>query len=380
MRVLLGLGDVELALALLGDHLGEGGVRLPRREGDRVGPAVPVLGHRRHLERAGAAAVELVEVRLAEGPGQLPCPVGPEVDEDERLIGLGAVVVADHDGLDELVGDLALIGLADRLDGALGPRRPRVDDRVVGALGPVPAAVAIHPPVAAADRADRADVAQPALDLLDVAGAGGRQGVAPVGEDVQDELRDPLLPGELDHRLDVLPARVDAAVGDQADRVQATAPGLAGRTAGRPQRRVLEEAPVGDRVVDPGQVLLDDRARAEVEVARPPSCPSARRAGRRRGPRSRAWRADRWTRARRRPGCSPGRWRCRGRPGRARSRPGPPAPARAPGRSFGPAGSGLIVSRLLRRSPRNRPDRGWRRRPGRRPRPAGRSARRRCPA
>ena len=41
----------------------------------------------------------------------------------------------------------------------------------------------------------------------------------------------------------------------------------AGALAGRPQGLVLEEAAVGDRVVDPGQVLLDDGAGAEVEVA-----------------------------------------------------------------------------------------------------------------
>ena len=83
----------------------------------------------------------------------------------------GAVVVADHDGLDELVGDVPLVGVADRPDGGSRPRGLGVDDRVVGALGPVPAPVAVHPPVAAADRADPAGVAEPALDLLDVAGA-----------------------------------------------------------------------------------------------------------------------------------------------------------------------------------------------------------------
>ena len=38
------------------------------------------------------------------------------------------------------------------------------------------------------------------------------------------------------------------------------------RAAGRAQRLVLEERAVLDRLVDPQQVLLDDRARAEVEV------------------------------------------------------------------------------------------------------------------
>ena len=67
--------------------------------------------------------------------------------------------------------------------------------------------------------------------------------------------------------LDVLPAGVDAAVGDQAEQVQPAARAVAAPLAGGEQGLVLEEAAVGDRVVDPGQVLLDDRAGAEVEVA-----------------------------------------------------------------------------------------------------------------
>ncbi len=93
------------------------------------------------------------------------------------------------------------------------------------------------------------------------------QGVAAVGESVEDDVGDALLGGELDRRLDVLPARVHAAVGDEAEQVQASARAVAGPLAGAEQGLVVEEAPVGDRVVDPGQVLLDDRAGAEVEVA-----------------------------------------------------------------------------------------------------------------
>ncbi len=142
-----------------------------------------------------------------------------------------------------------------------------MDDRVVGELGPLPAGVAVHRVVAAADGADPAGLAQPALELGEVAAAAVRQGVAAVGEGVEDDVGDPLLGGELDRRLDVLPARVDAAVGDQAEQVQAAARAAPGGVAGGEQRLVVEEAAVGDRVVDPGQVLLDDRPGAEVEVA-----------------------------------------------------------------------------------------------------------------
>ncbi len=142
-----------------------------------------------------------------------------------------------------------------------------MDDRIVGELGALPARVAVHRVVAAADRGDATRLAQPALELVQVALAAVRQRVAAVGEGVEDDVGHAFLRGELDRRLDVLPARVHAAVGDEAEQVQSPARALARPLACRRQRLVFEEAAVGDRVVDPGQVLLDDRAGAEVEVA-----------------------------------------------------------------------------------------------------------------
>src|SRR5690606_25187329 len=106
---------------------------------------------------------------------------------------------------------------------------------------------------------------QPARDGLEVGGTPARRGVAPVGERVDDEVRDSLPGGQLDAGLDVLPARVDAAVGDEPDQMQPASRGGDGALAGGAQDLVLEEAPVGDRVVDPRQILLDDRSGAEVE-------------------------------------------------------------------------------------------------------------------
>ena len=122
--------------------------------------------------------------------------------------------------------------------------------------------------------------------------------------------------------------------------------------------RVLEEAAVRDRVVDPRQVLLDDRPRAEVEVADlgvahlPVGKADVPPRGRERRVRIGAPELveDR--------ACSPARWRCRARPGRGPSRRGSPAPATAPARSLGPARSGPSGPPPLRRSPRSPPGRG----------------------
>ena len=267
MGVLLGLGDVQLAPAGGGDRLRQRRLRPLLGEGDRVGPLFAVGGHRRDFEGRPAGAAELVEVRLGQRPGHLARPVGAEVDEDRDVAGGGAVVVADHGRQHELVGLPVGVGVGDRLGGARRLLALGVDDRVVGELHPLPAGVAVHRVVAAADGADAARGAQPRLQLGEVLLAPRRRRVAAVGEGVEDDVGDPFLGGQLDDRLEVLPARVDAAVGDQPEQVQPPARAFARARAGGDQRLVFVEGAVGDRAVDAGQVLPDDRSGAEVQVA-----------------------------------------------------------------------------------------------------------------
>ena len=76
-----------------------------------------------------------------------------------------------------------------------------------------------------------------------------------------DDVRHALAAGQLDQRPQVVHRRVDAARRDEPEQVQALA------AAGLAQCLVLEERAVLDRFADAQQVLPDDRARAEVEVA-----------------------------------------------------------------------------------------------------------------
>ena len=84
---------------------------------------------------------------------------------------------------------------------------------------------------------------------------------------MDDEVGHALAGRELDAGLEVLPAGVDAAVGDEADQVQAPARRFAARAQAARSASFSKKLPSATRVVDPGQVLLDDRAGAEVEVA-----------------------------------------------------------------------------------------------------------------
>ena len=266
MGVLLGLRDVQLATALAGDDLRQRRCRSPWRKGDRVRPALLVLGERRQRDLRRPAARELVESRLRQRPDELPGAVGPEVEMDHDVAVIHAVVVADHRRTHELVGLPRLVRRRDRLGAALGPDPLGVHDRVVRQLRPLPASIPVHRVVATADRADPAGLPQPSLELLQVTGRRSRQRVPAVGERVHDEIRNPLLGGELDQRLDVLPSRVHPAVGDEPHEVQTTARRAPGRFAGGEQGLVLEERPVRDRVVDPREVLLHHRAGAQVQV------------------------------------------------------------------------------------------------------------------
>ena len=233
MGVLLGLGDVQLAAAGLGDRLGQRRLRPFLREGDRVGPALAVGGHRGQVEGRAAGAGELVEAGLGQGAGHLAGAVGAEVDEDRDVAGGGAVVVADHGRHDELVGLLALVGGLDRLGGAGGAQAAGVDDRVVGELDPLPAGVAVHRVVAAADGGDAAGLAQPALELGQVAAAAVGQRVAAVGEGVEDDVGDALLGGQLDRRPRCAPSRS----GRRRRRRGRAGAGARGGCCGRARRR-----------------------------------------------------------------------------------------------------------------------------------------------
>ncbi len=79
---------------------------------------------------------------------------------------------------------------------------------------------------------------------------------------MDDEVGDAEVRPHADEGPHVLGARVHAAVGDQPDEVDALGAG-----EGSSQHLVLRQRAVGDRLVDAREVLVDDRARTEVEVA-----------------------------------------------------------------------------------------------------------------
>jgi hypothetical protein len=78
---------------------------------------------------------------------------------------------------------------------------------------------------------------------------------------VRERVHPRLLGREAQQRAEVVEVRVDAAPGDEPEQMHLP-PALEGRT----ERLVLEEGAVGDRLVDPHQVLVEASAGADRQV------------------------------------------------------------------------------------------------------------------
>ena len=257
VRVLLGLGDVQLAQAGSRQRVGQRARQRHVVEGDPRAQRLVVARHR-HQQ------AERRQQRVAD----LPRAVGTEVEEHEGIAARDAQAgVAEDDRRDELVGKS--LGVA-RLD--CGRRRDRplphaVDQRRARELGALGAMVAIHRVVAPDDgRDDRARARPLRLEPAEQAGRLMGRDVAAVRERMHRDARHARRERAAHDRAQVVDVRMHAAVGDEPGHVQHAAAGLGGRERSL-QRGVLGQRAVGHRIADAHEILRDDPPRADVEMA-----------------------------------------------------------------------------------------------------------------
>ena len=261
VRVLLGLGDMQLAQARFGDEARDGHDRL-RREGDgHIRKADLVIGERDERQPGGRAiANEPVEVGPHECPGELARTVRTEVEEDDR------VAITDRGALthdvrgEQLVTALGVpVAALQRLFRRPDPRSVGIDDGPPGQLDPVPTAIPIHRVVATVDRGDGR------TDLGDELHRASRRHVAAIEERVDGDPRHAAPARELDDRGEVRHVGVNAAGGQEPHQVErpAARPGVRTRVA---QRDVLVHGSAGDGIVYDVEALRLDVAGAHRQV------------------------------------------------------------------------------------------------------------------
>ena len=268
VRIFLGLGHAQLRPSCCADHRAENVCQILRRK-DRLQEGVQmlaVLGHaHRCRELHDATARKAVERRVEHGAENLAHAVGPEVEAKHAVAVANAAVIADHRRHHELVAEIVAIGIRDHRVG-IGEARPfGLHDGAIGLDHALPALVAIHGVVAAADRRDRDRRGQRLRQSRDIVPRGTRRRVTAVGKGVHDgrQVRAHEDSGE---RGGVVLMRMYAARRHQSQEVT----GAAGspQALDQPlQRGRAVDLAAGDRCVDAGQILHHQPARADVEMA-----------------------------------------------------------------------------------------------------------------
>ena len=231
MRVFFGFSAAQVAQIHVGEDLRKDVLHFLRADDvAQPRPGFFILGHA-HIEKIfGAFGVgDFIEARLSESFGDLASAVGTEVEEDDGIVVANeaarssAVRFGDDDRLDEFVGGAAFVALAQRGGGFGGMlRRVAVDDCAISFLDSLPAIIAIHGEIAAGKRgnASNAIFADFLLEAADEIDSAVRRGVAAVHKAMDEDALDVILFGHAQQREKMFELRVDAAITDQADKVQ----------------------------------------------------------------------------------------------------------------------------------------------------------------
>ena len=217
MGVLLGLGYAQLGQVVLGEVLAEGVLKTFGLIGHvHVGHGCVVLGHAHVVEREEALLpLKASKVRVHQGAGYLPGPVGTEVVEYDGIAALDRLGAVHHGGHHELVGDVLVVGVLHRAYRAVGPKALAVDHGGIGLLHPLPAVVPVHGVVPAHDRGHLANayLAKLLHELLHVVLAAGGGHVPAVQKAVYEYLLKAQALGHLQEGVEVGVMAVHAAVG-----------------------------------------------------------------------------------------------------------------------------------------------------------------------
>ena len=214
MRVLLCLGSVELTQTFGPDPFAERVCRaLIGKNAVHIGAViVRVFREAAHDRKAGARpGIELVEIRIRERGHDRTGPIRAEVEAQDAIAIMHALIVAQHTRFHEFIRAPFAIGIRDPLRRVLSSVALAIAKRLIGQLHAFPVVVSVHGVVAAGHRGDKRVVRQSTIQRFEVGfGRNGRH-IAPIGEGVYGDGQ-PLFGehfGGRDHMGDV---RMHAAV------------------------------------------------------------------------------------------------------------------------------------------------------------------------
>ena len=265
MGILFRLSYAQLLQPGPADDLAQGILQILGGKGHRHIQGGVVLGHAGVMNPHGPGG-KFPEIPVYKGPGDLPGPVGTEVKEDDAVAVLNQPPAIHQGGLEKFIVLPPGVALLHRLNRRDGGMASPIGQAAVGLLHPLPASIPVHGEVAAGDCSHPAgaDAGDLLFQLPDV-GEGASGGNIPA---IQDGMDINFLKAHLCRHLqegkEMGYVAVHAAVGEKADKMQICLFCLLHCIE---QDGIFRQGAILHRQADPGIILVDDPASADVEVA-----------------------------------------------------------------------------------------------------------------
>ena len=227
--------------------------------------------------RAGkvAAALRIQAAVARQCACDLADTIGAKIETDAGIVIANGrqrlpVFIGADERDDKLVRHVFVVGIFHPLHGVgiLAAFRVSKNHRVVRLGNALPSPIAIHRIVTAVHGRNFAGVvfSHFLLQLFEIAGAVGGERVTAVHECVDENTIYTVLFRHLQQRVEMSLLRMDATVGEQAEKVQ-SAFAYTCMLHRREQHRMREEFSVLDHLIDAGDVHVNDATGADVEMS-----------------------------------------------------------------------------------------------------------------
>ena len=209
-----------------------------------------------------------VEVVVDEGPCDLPCSVGTEVEHDHRVMVSYDALFSEGYRNEELVVGVSFVGSIDGSVRAFCGRAVSYGHGVISLLHALPSLVSVHRVVSSGYNADlsETDLFHVLFELIEINFRASGRDVSSVEEAVDVYGLNAFFLRHVQKGEEVRQVRVDSAVADEAVYMEGRAV-LYDVVHRRIKSFVLKESAFFDLLRDARQFLVDDASCADVEVA-----------------------------------------------------------------------------------------------------------------
>ena len=265
MGVFFRFRNTKLPQPLFGNIFAEGIFQALGRERHKHVFDFRVVLRHADIANVKSLALKAAEIRVDYGAGQLPCPVGTEIEENHRVAvpNFRAMFAAERQN--KFIGDSLGVAVFDPCGGVAFKGHFTPNNGVVMQLHALPALVPVHAVVAPADGGNFSypRLCELPLQRLDISLSACGRNVPAVHKAVNVNFFKSVAFCHVDKGEKVLNVAVNAAVGQKPHKMQSAA-ALLGVLHGGNEGGIFEKFTIVNGLCDARQRLIDNSARADI--------------------------------------------------------------------------------------------------------------------